>query len=439
MNKNQMIILALLTVFFMSCPDALFATNGYFLPGVGAVNESLGGAATAGNVQDVVGSLHRNPANAVLFDGRVSAINFGVIFPEVTANSSVDMLGLSGSTDSDVDTIPIASMGIVFHDKNSPMAYYFGLIGEAGISLDFSQGSTNPLFIAQAGKADNPYGGLFGGFGDVVSQIEVYRLPIGGSYQVDKNWSLGFSVAPSVARLKLTPGVFAAPDDANGDGIPTYPTDVDHELAAGIGFQVGTRWQTTEKLGIGFTFTSPTWFEDFNWDVTDEIDNNRKVSFRLDRPLVLNMGSSYQLTPDTLFLMDCSWINYSGTKGFDETGFNADGSLRGLGWNDIWVLSFGVQQNIDKLSLRAGYNYGGNPIDADTTFFNSLTPLITQHHLSLGGSYTFKLITLDIAYTHAFENTVSGPIYDMSGPVAGTNVEYSMAYDQFSVAATFTF
>ena len=142
----------------------------------------------------------------------------------------------------------------------------------------------------------------------------------------------------------------------------------------------------------------------------------------------------------TLLLMDLSWINYSDTTGFDKTGFAQDGSLSGMGWDNIWVLSFGVQQDIGDLTLRAGYNYGGNPIDDENTFFNIGSPLHTSHHLSLGGSYKiYKQATIDIGYSHVFENSQSSPMYNMNGPVPGTEVETKLGYDQISIGFTLPF
>ena len=131
--KVKTALLSILTVLvLLGTPGLLFATNGHFLHGVGAVNDAMGGAATAGNPQDLLGSLHRNPANGNLFDGRVASASLGALFPKVTVNTSVAALCLSGSSDSDVDVIPFANFGMVFNDESTPTAYYFAVISEAG-------------------------------------------------------------------------------------------------------------------------------------------------------------------------------------------------------------------------------------------------------------------------------------------------------------------
>jgi long-chain fatty acid transport protein len=439
--KFKYIIIFIGVIFFwLSTSNPVFAANGYFLHGYGPVNESLGCTGVAGNTQDVVGSIYRNPANGILFDGNTASIGIGSIYPNVTINSSVDALGASGSSDSMVSYIIGSNTGLVFKNKNSQTAFFLGIIGEAGLHLDIAQSGTNPMFMPQAGKPDNPYGGLFGGFGAVETQLEVVRIPLGMSHQFNGKWAMGFSVSPSIERLRFSPGAFAAPDDANGDGLYTYPDVDDHEFAFGVGFQAGVRYQASKKWGLGLCLTSPTWFEKFEWDVKDELGNHRKIDFQLNRPLSIGMGASYQLMPDTLVLIDLSWINYSNTEGFEKRGFAADGSLAGLGWEDIWVMSVGVQKDIDDLTLRAGYNYGGNPIRAEDTFYNAASLLHSQHHLSFGGSYLIcKQAVLDIGYTHVFESAQSGCMCDMNGPVQGTEVETILEYDQISIGVTFPF
>ncbi|MBU0994448.1 MAG: outer membrane protein transport protein [Proteobacteria bacterium] len=422
-------------------PCTLFGANGYFIHGAGAVNESLGGAATAGNGSDLLGSLYRNPANATLFGDKAFSVSLEMLIPDLTVKSSVGILGLNDSSDSDVDMIPSANMGMVLRNKNLPAAFYFGVIAEAGLHLDISESTTNPVFIAQQGKANNPFGGLFGGFGAVETQLEVIRIPLGISYDYNDKWSAGFSLAPSIARMMFTPAAFAAPDDANADGIPTYPDDIDHDVSFGFGFQAGVRYKVTDDMNIGFTLTSPTWFEKFEWKTKDEAGQSRKVSFHLDRPLSLHVGANYRLPCETLLLMDVSWINYADTKGFDKTGFASDGSLKGLGFDDIYVVALGVQQTVqEKLTLRAGYNYCTNPIDEDITFFNVGSPLHNQHHLSIGASWAVtKQAAIDFGYTHAFKSSQSGPMYTLAGKAPGTKVESEMAYEQIAVGVTVSY
>ncbi|PID40634.1 MAG: hypothetical protein CR984_02195 [Proteobacteria bacterium] len=422
-------------------PGTVRATNGYFAHGVGSVNEALGGAGTAGNAQDLLGSLYRNPANSALFDKRLASISLEAIFPDATISSSVAMLNASGTSESDVRYIPVANLGMVFGNDDSPFSCFAAFISEGGLHLDIKESFTNPIFLPQAGAANNPFGGALGGFGAVETQFEMVRLMLGTSYAMDDKLSLGFSIAPSVLRLKYTPAAFSAADDANGDTIFSYPTDVDHSYAMGIGFQAGARYQATPELGLGVTFTSPTWFENCEWDVTDEAGHSREISFQLNRPLSMAIGLNYQLTKETLFLVDLLWLQYSGATGFEDTGLNSDGSLRGLGWDDQWVVALGIQHDITQaVTVRVGYNYGASPIDNDVAVYNVGTPLNTEHHLSLGASFRLNdLMVLDLAYTYAFEGSSSGPMYDATGAIPGTRFESELSYDQVGIGLTVSF
>lgn len=271
MEIRQRMCVSVIMLFILMVPMPLFAVNGYFLHGVGAVNESMGGAATAGNASDLIGSLHRNPANARLFEQKTVSVSLEMLMPDVTVSSSVDALGLSDFSDSDVDVIPGANLGLVYRSVKYPASLYCGLMAEAGLHLDIPQSQTNPIFTAQQGKPDNPFGGLFGGFGAVETQLEVVRLPLGVAYDYSDRFSFEVALSPSIMRMKFTPAAFAAPDDADQSGIPTYPDDIDHEFAFGIGLQAGVRYKVTEDMNLGFTITSPTWFDSFEWDTKDEV------------------------------------------------------------------------------------------------------------------------------------------------------------------------
>ncbi len=93
--------------------------------------------------------------------------------PDISVDSSVATLGLKGSSNADNNIMPLCNFGIVFNDSDTPFASYIALIGEAGLTLKIPQSSTNPIFMAQAGKPDNPFGGLFGGLGSVHTQIDI--------------------------------------------------------------------------------------------------------------------------------------------------------------------------------------------------------------------------------------------------------------------------
>jgi long-subunit fatty acid transport protein len=71
--------------------------------------------------------------------------------------------------------------------------------------------------------------------------------------------------------------------------------------------------------------------------------------------------------------------------------------------------------------LRTGYTYNNNPVSSSQAVFNVATSLIIQHWYSLGATYRWNdCISTTIAWTHGFENEVTGPILTAGGPVPGT-------------------
>ena len=77
------------------------------------------------------------------------------------------------------------------------------------------------------------------------------------------------------------------------------------------------------------------------------------------------------------------------------------------------------------------------PFDSDASQFNVASPLIVQHALHLGASYAMADgFILSIAYTHCFENSVTGPLFGASGPIPGSWVTSTASANALSVGAT---
>ena len=80
--------------------------------------------------------------------------------------------------------------------------------------------------------------------------------------------------------------------------------------------------------------------------------------------------------------------------------------------------------------MRGGYTYGDIPISNNMSSFNVPSALIIQHWLSCGASYRFaRNVSGNIAYTHGFQNSISGPLQSPFGPVAGTSVASTVSAD----------
>jgi long-chain fatty acid transport protein len=415
------------------------ATDGYFVQGFGAVNSALGGAATGGNDQDLIGSIYKNPASALLFADRTGSIVFGDIIPQVRVNSSVSALGLNGTSNSTVDGVPYLSLMASWKSTDSQLAWFAGAVSEAGLSFHAAASTTNPIFMPQAGAAGYPYGGLFGGFGDVRSSLYVIRLPVGLAGTSPGGWSWGFELAPSIGRNLFTPAAFAAPA-IGANGHPIYTTVNHQDIELGLGAQGGLRYQVDKDFSLGLSLSSPTWFHSYSWTVLDG-PGTETINFRMNRPLTAQAGINYAVAEPTHLVADVGYIAYGSTSGFDNSGFLPNGSIAGLGWKDAWTFELGLQQSLTKdITVRIGYNYCSDPIPANMTFYNVGSPLDIEQHISVGTSVALAPgLTLDLSYTHGLSHSQSSAWYNPAGAVAGTNITTQISGDEFAVGTTFRF
>ncbi len=417
-----------------------FATDGYFVQGFGAVNSSLGGTATAGNDQDLIGSIYKNPANAVLFPGGTASVAFGDIIPSAKIDSSVAAVHMSDSSKSTVSGVPYLSLMASWQSADTRTTWFVGAVSEAGLSFHAASSTTNPVFFMQSGAAGNPFGGLFGGFGDVRSTLYVVRFPIGLAKSGPDRWSWGISIAPSVGRNLFTPAAFAAP----GFGAnlhPVYAAVQQVDMEWGFGAQAGLRCQVDKDLSVGVSLSSPTWFNKYQWSITDPNGASRNIIFKMNRPLTGQVGINYTLSDATHLLADLGYMGYGSTDGFAHSGFNADGSMKGLGWKDAYTFELGIQHALTpSIMVRAGYNYCSDPIPSEMTFYNVGSPLHIAHHLSGGFSVAMGPgARLDFSYTHGFAHSQSSSWYNTTGAVPGTNLTSTIEGDEVALGVTWKF
>ena len=73
------------------------------------------------------------------------------------------------------------------------------------------------------------------------------------------------------------------------------------------------------------------------------------------------------------------------------------------------MFKFGAQLAATKeLKVRAGYNYGRNPLQGVCAFENIAFPAVSEHHLSLGAGYDVGKVTINAGGTWSPRSTISG-------------------------------
>jgi long-chain fatty acid transport protein len=133
-----------------------------------------------------------------------------------------------------------------------------------------------------------------------------------------------------------------------------------------------------------------------------------------DIPANYTLGLAFQVTSALQVALDSQLIEYGDIRSIANPAsrtapLGADNGS-GFGWSDINVVKLGVQwQANDTWTLRAGYNKGDNPINAQNVTFNILAPGVIEEHLTLGA--TMKLDAqseVSASYMYGFSNSVTG-------------------------------
>lgn len=407
------------------------AQSGHVLNGVGPVDQAMSGAGMA-MPQDALTALHWSPAGIVDISGNNLALSLQVMQPTGTISSTVNAgafgdfgpgATLSGATDSDAGPFPIPAVGFVHAPAGGRWAVGFSAFGVGGFGVDYAatgNGGGNPVLMAQP-----PMGY---GFGAISSEFALMQVSPTFAYRVSNTVSIGFSPTLNYASLKVAPFPAASPDDANGDGFPTYE-DAPKDWAPGFGVQAGVAFHGATGFSVAASFKSAQLFKEFEFDGQDELGNDRMLTFNLDYPMIVSAGVAYAGIERLVLAADVRYIDFENTDGFSESGYDNTGAVQGFGWNSILVGAVGIQYEVAPgVPLRAGYSYSENPIADEMTFFNTPAPAIIQHHISGGVGYEVgPNLRLAVAVQYGLKNEVTGAWITPLGSVPGTSVSSELS------------
>jgi long-chain fatty acid transport protein len=434
------------TVFLMAMSAAMVATNvaqaqfGTILSGAGPVNRSMGGASTASPLS-ASGALFWNPATFPGLGQSELEASAELLFPttQVSSRISAGLLGhgvpgisLAGHTDSDTGVFPLPSIGLAYLPSESRLSFGLGVFALAGFGVDYAGSTTNFPLTAP------PPNGI--GFGPVFSEFQVLQIHPAFAFQLTDHLSVGAGPTLNLATLKVAPGLFAPPDDANADGFATYPQGTHSDSSWGAGFAIGAYYQAG-TWAVGASFKSPQWFDSFHFNSSDELGHPRRLDVNLDLPMIISIGAAYTGLERFTFAVDVRYLDYADANFLGDSGFTADGAVHGLGWRSIFAVAAGAQYQLsDAISLRLGYGWNENPIPNSVSFTNTVAPVILEHTIYAGASWKVtEDLALSVSYAHGFENSIEGPLFTPAGPVPGTSVKNSTSADCVVFGASLKF
>jgi long-chain fatty acid transport protein len=392
-------------VLLLLAVPATVRAQGIYLPGGGAAHTSMGGASTATPV-DAIGALYWNPAAIGRLGRSEAAVGGTFLIPEFYLESSAPgLLGpREGRTRSDSGVAPASSLGVVVQPDDGPLTFGIGLATIAAGGVNFPGRVDNPILVGVG-----PLGNVQG---PIAASMLVLQMTPSAAYKVTDRLVVGFGPTVDVAVTSFDPAFFGAADDANGDGIGTFPTGSHSRPYWGGGVRAGVVYSVTDRIDVGFGYTSPQWFETWTYHARTELGLPRTLTLDVTMPAIYSWGIGYRPTDRMLVAADVRWLDYANAELFGTPV--RDG---GLGWDSVFAAALGGRYQLtDRLALSGGYVYNDNPIPNVGTLFNIQSPVITQHTLMVGATINVTdAMSASLGYAYAFPNTLTGPVREATG------------------------
>ncbi len=397
------LLFLIMIIFLQLSLRIAYATNGLNLIGFGAESLGIGGADIA--VSDDFSSMNINPAGLSRIRLREAGLSISYLKPSLVHS------GKSGED----EPILLPDFGTAYRLKDSPVTIGIGLFTQGGVSTDFKDIPTP-----------------FGGTDRSSSFIRHIKITPSVAYQVSDRTSFGIAANISYldAALRLFPNKsFFNPLDPNlsffgfesengcsdslGLGAPG-------SCAWGVGYgaRVGLLYAVNEMVTIGATYNSPIRFDLSDGDITFNLSGLGDVRYDaeiegVEWPQEAGIGISVTPAKRLVVSFDIVWINWNGAlntvtinaKNPDNQSAPPNISVPlQFDWRDQYVFAVGIQyMPASSLTLRGGYNFGRNPVPAET--LTPLAPLIVERHYTAGAEYALtEGIDLGLSVIYAPKN-----------------------------------
>jgi len=371
-----------------------FATNGYFAHGIGVKAKAMGGASIA-FAEDGFGAAS-NPANlAQVKDGYSIGVN--AFAPDRGVTSTSGWAGANsvngntpgaagnyaGNKAADAFAIPEFAYNNTLNDKvNWGVVVY----GNGGMNVDYGR----PMYATST---------------NTMSNLEQLFIAPSVSYKVNDRNTVAASLNIVYQTFKATgldwfnqytrPATTSAynpdaplnPWGYQGDGV--NPGDHGTDDSAGVGVKLGWTGKLSDAMTAGAFYQPKTSMDKFS-----AYKDLFAQDGGFDIPETYGVGVAIKTNPNTTVALDVVQINYSGIKSLanpnnhNPTGTSTDLGAengKGFGWKDMTVYKLGVAHQMDaNTTIRAGWNYGKQPISKGELDFNLLAPAVVEHHFTAG-------------------------------------------------------
>ncbi len=455
----------------VACAAALpvaHATNGYMSHAYSPASKGMAGAGESALPQDSL-AIVGNPAGLTKLGQRADVgfawfsplRKYDGLTPDAATGAFAPIGGGAmgtGTVDSENNDFLIPGFGYTqpIDDKSSVGV---ALFANGGMNSDYREGDTlfglgtfggnNGLANPPHYQPPDPRAGMqvpgtqqIGG-GNAGVNLEQLGISFGYARQVVDNLSLGASFLIGYQTIEVKGvGAFQGFTETftqsmiasqTMSGItPTNLSDNGKDSAWGYGFQVGGLWDINPNVSLGASYRTKMYMGKF-----DKYSDLFAGGGEFDIPAVGTIGLAVRPNDRLTLALDVQEIWYSDVDAIGNDNnlaqmcdlgaafgqpsspgavYNSSYCLggsngAGFGWKDMTILKLGAQYALnDKLTLRAGYSHGNEPIDGTQVAFNTLAPAVITDHWTLGATYKLRdNYELTFWGMYAPEQSVSGP------------------------------
>jgi len=396
----------ILLVLVCFVPDWAYPGNGLNMIGFGTESVGMGGADLA--VARDTSAMNTNPAGLAQVTG-----------------SRMDMPAAA-----------LYALSIRHRDRlgnDAAISNDWVLFGSGGYARRWGTGPAviGIGFFAQGG-AGNVYKNLATPFGtrdELSALFRIAKVTPSFAYRVSDALFLGAGLQAvySDIRQKVFPNTsFVDPGDPSNVFFGVEVKDMD---GIGAGAKLGILYRASDRFAVGAAYTTRIRLPLKDGKVIANMEaaglgqvtyGNAEIN-GLELPQELGVGISFRPVGPLLLALDLSWIDWSGSmkrstlRATDPDNPSAPPLLKlssSLHWRDQYVVAVGLAYDAtEKTILRAGYNYGRNPIPDET-----LTPILA--------TFAEQAVTMGIGYQLGREWRIDTAVeYDLNGKVTYNNPE----------------
>lgn len=477
-NNFKMSWLApVLVLAFIFLTGNMMATDGYFSNGQGTKNKGMAGAGIAYLHSPFSAAI--NPAGIGFVGKKFSfELSVGVFNPNrkytvIGAPTPPQdwpyqgrqmLLGLQEGTvesGSSIFVIPAIAITYQLGEKNT---LGFNFFGNGGMNTNYDAKTYYSEIIDSFGDPlpngfPNPMTNVSQPTGVNITQMFAsitYARLLGEKHSI--------GISPVFAYQTFEAKGLEAFRDMGSAGMPgmdvdrsAFVTNNGTSTSTGIGFRIGYQGELFSGFRLGATYQPKIKMSKF-----EEYKGLFAEEGGFDIPCNWTLGVSYDITENMTIMADVKKIQYSQVKSIanpmvagemmpmipnpdmtsPETAYMQNPNFvplgsdngAGFGWEDMMIIKIGAEfRQVENYQFRIGYSYGKQPVQESEVMFNMLAPAVNENHVSIGITRKIGNHDLNLAITHALENSVKGTNpFDPS-----QQIELSMNQWEFEIGFSF--